>query len=405
MCVLAALMLVGCGGGSRAGGAPATGGPAGSKAGGGASITTTASEVRIAITPSGGSDRRPDRGLRVTATGGTLTRVWASAGDKAVAGTMNQARTAWHSTWALGVGERYTVSASGAGPSGASVTKTTSFHTFTPKQTFVTRTVEGYHQTYGVGMPIILYFDHTITNRSAIEKALQVKSSTPVTGAWYWDNQCGTAPTCLYFRPHHYWPAHTRISFIAHLDGVRGAPGVFGAHTLTQSFRIGRALIVKASTSSHHMTIYRDGKVLAQWPISSGRPGDETPNGAYLTIEKSNPVDMKGPGYDIEVPWSVRFTWSGDYLHDAYWSVGEQGFTNVSHGCVNMSPADAEIYYQMAVPGDPVTITGSPRAGVFDNGWTMWFLPWKRWLHGSALHQAVRVNSRGSTLFHPHIKS
>ena len=72
---------------------------------------------------------------------------------------------------------------------------------------------------------------------------------------------------------------------------------------------------------------------------------------------------MKGPGYDIWVPWSVRFTWSGDYMHDAFWSVGEQGFTNVSHGCVNLSPANAETYYKLAVPGDPVTITGSPRGG------------------------------------------
>ncbi len=95
---------------------------------------------------------------------------------------------------------------------------------------------------------------------------------------------------------------------------------------------------------------------------------------------------MVGPGYNIQVPFSVRFTWSGDYLHDAYWSVGEQGFTNVSHGCVNMSPADAETFYNMAVPGDPVTITGSPRAGEWDNGWTMWFLSWQQWLHGSALH-------------------
>ncbi len=144
---------------------------------------------------------------------------------------MNRARTAWHSTWALDVGEHYTVSASGSGPSGAPVTRTTSFDTFTPKQTFVTRTVEGYHQTYGVGMPIILYFDHTITNRKAIEHALQVKSSTPVTGSWYWDDECGTAPTCLYFRPHHYWPAHTRVSFVAHLDGVQGAARhVWGPH-------------------------------------------------------------------------------------------------------------------------------------------------------------------------------
>ena len=86
----------------------------------------------------------------------------------------------------------------------------------------------------------------------------------------------------------------------------------------------------------------------------------------------------------------MRFTWSGDYLHDAYWSVGEQGFTNVSHGCVNMPPADAEIYYKMEVPGDPVTVTGSPRAGTWDNGWTEWFLPWNQYLQGSALGEAVR---------------
>jgi hypothetical protein len=109
------------------------------------------SGVRIAITPSDGTDRRPDRGLTVTATGGTLTEVRASAGGKRVEGTMNQAGTAWHSTWALGVSEHYTVTASGTGPSGAPFMKTASFHTFTPKQTFVTQTVEGYQQTYGVG--------------------------------------------------------------------------------------------------------------------------------------------------------------------------------------------------------------------------------------------------------------
>src|SRR5205823_409218 len=83
----------------------------------------------------------------------------------------------------------------------------------------------------------------------------------------------------------------------------------------------------------------RAGKQFAHWPISSGRPGDDTPNGSYLTIEKSNPAEMKGPGYDIRVPFSVRITWNGDYLHAAPWSVGSQGFANVSHGCVNMSPA------------------------------------------------------------------
>jgi lipoprotein-anchoring transpeptidase ErfK/SrfK len=401
-CAVGVLIFAGCGGGS-------TGGPGGSggraTAGSGAGTSTTPDGVRIAITPSGGTDRKPERGITITATHGTLTKVRVTAGGRSVSGKMNRGATAWHSAWALGVNERYTVTAAGSGSSGATVTKTASFHTFTPKHTFETRTVEGYDQTYGVGMPIILYFSQRITNRKAVEQALRVKSSKPVTGSWYWDDECGTAPTCLYFRPHHYWPAHTRVSFVAHLDGVRGAPGVYGFHTLTQSFNIGSSLRVVASTATHQMTVYRDGKVFARWPISSGRPGDDTPNGNYLTIEKANPVDMKGPGYNIEVPWSVRFTWSGDYLHDAYWSVGEQGFTNVSHGCVNMSPADAEIYYNMAVPGDPVTITGSPRPGTFDNGWTMWFLSWKRWLRGSALHDAVRVNGHGSSQFRPHVKA
>ena len=149
------------------------------------------------------------------------------------------------------------------------------------------------------------------------------------------------------------------------------------------------------------MKLYRNGKLYRTWPISTGRPGDDTPNGTYLTIDKGNPVLMTGPGYSIEVPWSVRFTWTGDYLHDAYWSVGEQGFINVSHGCVNMPPADAEVYYKMAMPGDPVTIVGSPKAGTWDNGWTQWFLSWPQLVKGSALREAVQAGPNGSTFVSP----
>jgi lipoprotein-anchoring transpeptidase ErfK/SrfK len=295
------------------------------------------------------------------------------------------------------------VTATATNPAGKTVTATSTFRTLTPAHTFRAMILESYHQTYGVGMPILLQFDHPIAKRfrAGVEQALQITTSKPVVGAWYWDNQCGVAPTCLYFRPRSYWPPHTKVSFTGHLNGVKGAPGVYGDHTLTQAFSIGRSLIVTASTASHHMKLYRNGHLIHRWPISTGRPGDDTPNGTYLTIDKGNPVDMKGPGYDIEVPWSVRITWSGDYLHDAYWSVGEQGFTNVSHGCVNMPPADAELYYKMEVPGDPVTITGSPRAGTWGNGWTQWFLSWKQLVAGSALHEAVQAGPDGSTFADP----
>ncbi len=354
--------------------------------------------MRLSITPAGGpTDKTPNRGITVRAAGGRITSLTVLAGRDPVAGRYNAAGTVWRSTWALNVSQRYTVTATAAAASGGPVTQTVSFRTLTPRNTFSTKIIEGYKQTYGIGMPIILYFSRPIADKAAVERALQIKTSRPVVGAWYWDSLCGTAPECVYFRPRHYWPTHTRVSFTGHLNGVEAAPGVYGDHTLTQTFTIGRSLIVVASTANHSMNVYRDGRLFAHWPISTGRPGDDTPNGTYLTIEKSNPVDMVGPGYNIEVPLSVRFTWSGDYLHDAYWSVGEQGFTNVSHGCVNMSPADAQIYYDMAVPGDPVTITGSPRAGVWDNGWTQWFLSWHQYEKGSALHEAVRAGPHGST--------
>jgi lipoprotein-anchoring transpeptidase ErfK/SrfK len=356
-----------------------------------------AAAAGLSISPANGTrNAAPDQGITVTAGRGTIERVTVTGGGGAVPGSLSSGGTVWHSQWTLNVAQGYTVTATARDRAGQTVVATSSFRTLTPSQTFQTEIFEGYGQTYGVGMPIKLTFSRPITNKAGVERSLQVSTSRPVVGAWDWQGD-----ETLDFRPQTYWPPGTWVSFTGHLDGVQGAPGVWGYHTLTQTFRIGPSLIVVASTASHYMSVYYNGRRIHYWPISTGRPGLNTPNGTYLTIQKNNPVDMVGPGYNIEVPWSVRFTWSGDYLHDAYWSVSEQGFTNVSHGCVNMPPADAEIYYKLAVPGDPVTITGSPLGGTFGNGWTDWFLSWSQLVAGSALHEAVRAGPDGSTFVSP----
>lgn len=326
------------------------------------------------------------------ASGGRITAVRARVHGHLVAGRMSASGRVWRSRWALRTGARYTVQAIAVDPAGRRATATSTFRTLAPARTFTTRIFEGYRQTYGVGMPIILTFSQPITHRRAVERSLELRTSKPVVGAWYWDGD-----QTVEFRPRSYWRPHTVVHFTGHLDGVEGAPGVYGVHTLTQTFSIGRSLIAVASTARHHVRIYLDRRVFADWPISSGRPGDDTPNGTYLTIEKANPVEMKGPGYDLMVPFSVRLTWSGVYYHDAPWSTGVQGTVNVSHGCVNLSPARAETYYNLAVPGDPITIKDSPKAGVWGNGWTYWFLTWRQMLAGSATHQAVQAGPTGST--------
>ena len=255
---------------------------------------------------------------------------------------------------------------------------------------------EGHNVTYGVGMPVMITFSKPVENKKAVERALVLKTSRPVVGAWYWDGD-----QALWFRPRAYWPQNTKVSFIGHFDGVQLSPGVYATHTLRQDFRIGRSLIVVASASGHTMKVYKERKLFATWPISTGRPGKDTPNGTYLSIEKANPQHMVGEDYDIQVPYSVRFTWSGDFIHAAPWSVGSQGFANVSHGCVNVAPANAQTYYGMSIPGDPVTVTGSPKGGSWDDGYTVWFLSWKDLVKGSAMHKAMRVGPDGSTWVRP----
>jgi lipoprotein-anchoring transpeptidase ErfK/SrfK len=364
--------------------------------------TTTTTIPPVTITPANGTAQAdPSAGISVRTMIGTLTKVTVQTAGDPVSGSLSQGGSVWHSQWALDVSQTYTVTATASRPGGGTVTTVSTFRTLTPTRTFRARIFEGSGQTYGVGMPIILYFSQPIVDKSAVEQALQIKTSKPVIGAWYWDSHCNLATACAYFRPRDYWPAGTTVSFTGHLNGVQGAPGMYGTHTLTQTFQIGPSLVAIGNTATHRTQIYQNGRLLYNWPISSGKPGDATPDGSYLTIEKANPVQMVGPGYSISVPWSVRFTFSGDYYHDAYWSVGEQGFENVSHGCVNLSPADAQAYYQLAVPGDPITIVGSPTGGTWDNGWTQWFLSWPQLLQGSALHEAVVARSTGSVFVNP----
>ena len=358
----------------------------------------------LKITPANGSHGAdPSAGISVTAVQGKVTNVTVRTSGDAVSGSLSAGGKSWHSARNLNVSQSYTVTATGTDSSGDKITTTSTFRTLTPAHPFTTQIFEGYQQSYGVGMPIILTFSQPVTNKAAVERSLQLTTSKPVIGAWYWDGD-----QRLYFRPRDYWPAYTTVSFDGKLNGVEAASGVYGAANLTQTFDIGRALVAVASTTTHRTQIYLNGKLAYQWPISTGRASLPTPDGTYLSVEKANPVRMVGGGaagsagyYNELVNYAVRFTFSGDYYHSAPWSVVNQGTSNVSHGCVNLPPVAAQTYYNMSIPGDPITVTASTAAGKWDDGWTEWFLPWSQYLKGSALGQAVQAGPHGSTFVSP----
>jgi lipoprotein-anchoring transpeptidase ErfK/SrfK len=378
---------------------------------GAVSCTTVAAKATpaatLTITPADGSRGvLPGAPIIVAAKHGKLRDVTVATAAGPVSGQLT-ANGLWRSTEPFAIGTNYTVTATAIGVNHKKVTTSSTFETLTPQHTFgatitalgtdpnvSSEIVDG--RQYGVGIPITLMFSHPITNRAAVERAIQLRTSRPVVGAWSWQDD-----KTVIFRPRQYWPPYTTVAVDGNFDGVEAAPGVYGIRNVNLTFSIGPSLIVVASARNHYMDVYFNDRLFGRWPISTGRPGDDTPDGTYLTTFKNNPQLMVGPGYHLLVPWSVDITYSGDFIHDAYWSVGVQGALNVSHGCINTSPAHAETYYHMEEPGDPVTVTGSPAAGTPGNGWTEWFLSWSQWLGGSATGEAVVAGPAGSSLVSP----
>ena len=384
------------------------GSPGGNEAGQAASGRTDVARSAAALPATTGSaamvpvDERPDLGISVTARHGALSDVSViNAAGGIVPGSYNSDVSAWHTAWALAPSQTYRVTATAFNSAGKRTVTTGTFRTLTPAHTFSATVAMTPGQTVGVGMPIMVTFSRPIEDKAAVERSLEIFSSKAVTGAWYW-----MSSESVWFRPENYWPAHTNVSFTAHLSGVQAAPGVYGRQDLAQHFTIGNSLIAVASTATHYMKVWFNGKFEGDWAISTGQPGDDTPNGQYLSFAMGNPVDMDSasfgvmpgdPGYyNVWVYDSVQFTFSGDYVHSAPWSVGEQGYVNVSHGCVNVAPGNAAWYYDHSVYGDPITVVGSPLAGTWGDGWTIWFLSWPKLLAGSATGDAVVADATGS---------
>jgi hypothetical protein len=82
-------------------------------------------------------------------------------------------------------------------------------------------------------------------------------------------------------------------------------------------------------------------------PITSGKPGYETPPGTFQVTYKD--IDHWSRAYDAPMPYSVFFTTSGIAFHEG--SLGDQ-----SHGCIHLSNAAAQRYFSDLQPGDVVEV-------------------------------------------------
>ncbi len=368
-----------------------------------------APDASATIAPANGTTKvRPEKGVAVSAASGALESVTVQGDGKAAEGALSADHKTWHTKWALKPGTKYTVSATVKNAAGKVTTATSSFTTLKASKTFkVSDVTPMAKETVGVGMPITVNFDSPVANRSAVEKALEVRSTTPVQGAWHWmTNQQ------VMFRTKTYWPAHTSVAVVAHLSGVRAASGVYGTKDYGRTFKIGASHIAKVSLKKDKSKVYVDGKLAKTIPVSGGMGGADshgndfrTTSGVHLAMGKlpevwmTSPNIKKGePGYYHElVLKDVQISNSGEYLHQSPGEYECLGHRNCSHGCVRQTVAGAAWFYKLSVRGDVIDISGSSRTLSPDNGWGYWQLSWSKWVKGGAIKQPVMTTQLPAT--------
>jgi lipoprotein-anchoring transpeptidase ErfK/SrfK len=202
----------------------------------------------------------------------------------------------------------------------------------------------------GVAKPLAINFARPIADRQMAQAAVHVSSVPPVPGKFYW-----LSDTQLRWRPINFWPANTTVNVDA--SGTKS------------SFRTGESLVATVDNTTHQMTVVRNGTVEKTFPVSMGKTGHDTPNGTYYVLEKFPSIVMdsatygvpsdSGQGYKLTVQNAVRIDNSGNFVHSAPWSVADQGKRNVSHGCINLSAANAQWFFDNFGSGDPIVVKNS----------------------------------------------
>lgn len=377
--VLAA--AAGCTGGDSDEGPGGTGGGSGTRA-------QTPAQVRIepAADATGVSPADP---VTVTASGGTLGEVRvATAAGSTVAGKYDADRTSWTTTGRLAFGTRYKVVARATNEAGQEASGTSVFTTAKATRQVFPAVSPLRGTTVGVGMPIRVYFDAPVTDRKAALAAMKVTTSVPTEGAWRWFSD-----TEVHWRPKVYWKAGTEVVLDTRLFGVKLGPGVYGGAKADRhiDFTIGRSQVSVADARTHQMKVYVDGKLTKTMPASLGKEvkGRYTHSGVHVVTDKKRSMTMDSTtyglaldagGYQTKVEYATRISNSGEFVHSAPWSVAQQGRQNVSHGCINLSPANAAWFFGIAQPGDVVDVVGTPvKLTTRETDVPDWNIPWDQW--------------------------
>ena len=325
---------------------------------------------------------------------GSASVTLTDASGRRVPGALRVDGSSWVPDRQLGYGTTYTATVTATGASGQKITGSSTFSTMNrPGSTVGARTFLGDKQVVGVAAPLVVTFDHAVARdrRADVERRLFVTATPAQAGNWYW-----FSPTEVHYRPREHWQPGTRISLRAALGGLPLGEGRYGGSDLSLDLTVvDQALAITVDDATKTLTVTRDGVVVKTMPASLGKDSTPSSSGNMVVMSRETsaifdsstfglPVTAPG-GYRQTVQYPLRLTWGGQYIHSAPWSLADQGKDNVSHGCTNIAPENAQWLYEHTHVGDPVTVRHTIAGLSWGDGWTDWNRSWADYRAGSAL--------------------
>jgi lipoprotein-anchoring transpeptidase ErfK/SrfK len=316
-------------------------------------------------------------------------------------GSLDSAKSVWTSDSRPSSGSTYAVQAVVVDETRASTLSATAQVATQPASALMKFGFQpAYNQVVGVNAPIVIRFAHKVTDRAAVEKALTVSTTTPVVGSWHW-----ISSSELHFRPQTEWAAHSTVRVQGSFDGLQMSDTRYGGKDVDYSFKVGDKHETIVNDKTHTFVYKVNGVVKYTWQTSLGKAQYETRTGNYIVLEKDKLREMTSCAakitcdktdpqyYDLQVQWDTRLSWSGTFIHGAPWD-SHLGLADVSHGCIHLTLANAETYYNLAQYGDIVHVLHTSRTiddliTAQDPGASDWNSSWASWVSGSALGQPV----------------
>ncbi len=150
----------------------------------------------------------------------------------------------------------------------------------------------------------------------------------------------------------------------AYLSAVSGAAAIMFLMAQAAEAKIA----ITVDKDAQQMTVAVDGVPRYTWPVSSGNPSHETPNGKFQTFRMEEDHYSKEFD-DAPMPHAIFFTKQGHAIHGTD-SVSRLG-SPASHGCVRLSRANAQTLWDMVkadgVMNTTVTLTGSSQVALARN--------------------------------------